>query len=638
MSFGIKAAFYSSFMPCSLCRLFYIFDREEKPVSKPTGKKMSKESKKQKKQNHKNARKALPAIKSVRTVCAVAACKVSRGILHRIGSGGTSLPGKAAMFFEKDLLSTVSGEVDSIVVTGTNGKTTTSAMLESIMKCSGIEAVSNKSGANLLSGVTAELAASADWRGRARRHFAVIECDEGALHQVVPLLRPKVIIVTNLFRDQLDRYGEVMHTREAIRKGIAAVPEAILCLNADDSLTASLAFDLPNPILWFGLDAKAGTSSEAESASSKEGTSFSKEGRSFSKEETCFLNEKTSPSREGTSSSGEKAREETSSSREKVSEAAGKSAINMIGSEDDTFEDFEETGDLEKEAGNPPAETRVKSGPEKNQQIGSQISDARYCICCGAEYEYDFHTYAHLGGFRCPACGFSRREPDVAVTSIDQMDLSGTRVHMRFEKNKSESSTVLIAAPAVYNIYNAAAAACGAQALNIGRKNPVLGRKAIFEALAKTEGSFGRMETFNLGGVRAQMILVKNPAGCNQALEYLCALRKPYSAIFCLNDEDADGHDISWIWDVDYEKLIKECPPRRIYVWGKRAEDLQLRLKYAGAAESDVELVREKETLTGIIRESTVPFFILPNYTTMLPLRDMLRKETGKAEFWKGNT
>ena len=471
---------------------------------------------------------------SLRTVFAVAVCKASRAVLHRIGRGGTSFPGKAAMVLKKDLLTVVSQDVASIVVTGTNGKTTTAAMLESVLRCAGLETVSNRSGANLLSGVTAELAACTDWRGRAVKHYAVIECDEGALHQVVPLLRPKVIIVTNLFRDQLDRYGEVMHTLEAVRRGIEQVPEAVLCLNADDSLTASLALDLPNPVAWFGIG-------------------------------------------------------------------------------------------IGVEAGDPEQNSGQDFGNEE-----SSVSDARYCIRCGTEYVYSFRTFAHLGGFRCPACGYARPDPDVEITSIDSMDYTGTRVHMRFEKRTVGMVPVNIAAPALYNIYNAAAAACSAQAAGISLQ-------AVLKALASTSGAFGRMETFEPGGAAAQMILVKNPAGCNQALDYLCSLKKPYALILCLKDREADGHDISWIWDVDYEKLCQHPFLQGIYVWGIRAEDLQLRLKYAGIPESRIRHIRKKETLLMIIRGSKVPVFILPNYTAMLPLRELLQKETGKAEFWKGN-
>ena len=294
----------------------------------------------------------------------------------------------------------------------------------------------------------------------------MIECDEGALKQVVPRIHPKVIVVTNLFRDQLDRYGEVMHTLEEIRKGIRLVPDAILCLNADDSLTASLALGVPNPVTYFGIDCPVG------------------------------------------------------------------------------------------------------------EQKNVEISDARYCIRCGTEYEYDYHTYAHLGGFRCPKCGYRRIRPAVAVTGIEKVSSSGSVVRMRFgadgstdaaaedgrirgtadgtEGGRDRSSTaiaeegkgrdtateteqeVTIGLPAVYNIYNGAAAIAAYQAAGFERKE-------IIASLADVHSSFGRMETFRLGEVPVQMILVKNPAGCNQALSYLSGLGEDYQAVFCLNDRTGDG-------------------------------------------------------------------------------------------------
>ena len=195
----------------------------------------------------------------------------------------------------------------------------------------------------------------------------------------------------------------------------------------------------------------------------------------------------------------------------------------------------------------------------------------------------------------------------------------------------SQEISVRIALPAVYNIYNAAAALSAYLAA-------ALPLQEILRGLADVHSSFGRMEHFNIGRVSIQMILVKNPAGCNQALDYLCSIKEPCSIVLCLNDLDADGHDISWIWDVDYEKLCGRGNIRRILVWGRRAEDLQLRLKYAGFEEKRIRRVPEKELkkLLDAIYKSEVPVFILPNYTTMLPLRDALRRAAGKDSFCKG--
>ena len=538
---------------------------------------------------------------------AVAACRTARAMLRRMHTGGTSLPGKLAGWFRKDILAITSEGVKTILVTGTNGKTTTAGMLAYAMEKAGRQPLCNRSGANLLSGVTAEFAAAADLRGRplggralqdrqkrgqktpglptdreaglsaslasaaildfpAARDsglYAVIECDEGALRHVTPLLHPRVIVVTNLFRDQLDRYGEVMHTLEAVREGIRLAPDAVLCLNADDSLTASLALDVPNPVVWFGIEETAAQGTHpTSSAGKKESPTGNRAGQGKLDTEKAKYSEKT-------------------------------------------------------------------DSPER-------ISDARYCIRCGAEYTYRYHTYAHLGDFRCPACGYARPLPDVAVTSVDGIDACGSRVHMRIPgKETSHPSPreipVRLALPAVYNIYNAAAALSAYAAAELPLQE-------ILEGLEHVQSSFGRMEHFTIRGVSIQMILVKNPAGCNQALDYLYAIKEPCTIVLCLNDLDADGHDISWIWDVDYEKLCGCRNIRRIFVWGKRAEDLQLRLKYAGFPEKRIRRIPEKELnrLLDEIYSSEEPVFILPNYTTMLPLRDALRRAAGKDSFWKG--
>ena len=454
----------------------------------------------------------------LQTIASVAACKGTRAALRMTGRGGTALPGKAARVFAKDILEVTSAGMEIIVVTGTNGKTTTSRMLEHALTASGHPCLANKSGANLLSGVTAEISCNATWLGKPRTHYAVIECDEGALKQVVPLIHPKVIVVTNLFRDQLDRYGEVTHTVEQIRMGIRQVPETVLCLNADDSLVASLADGVPNPVVWFGLDTPVG------------------------------------------------------------------------------------------------------------EQKDAAISDAKYCIKCGTAYQYHYHTYAHLGDFYCPKCGYHRQPTSVAVTAIDKIASDGSRVRLRLG---DETQEVQIGLPAVYNIYNAVAAVCAYTSFGLPAGE-------ILNSLSDVHSSFGRMETFRVGEQKAQMILVKNPAGCNQALAYVASLEEDFNLMFCLNDRTADGHDISWIWDADYEQIAEDAHVQRIYVSGDRAEDMQLRLKYAGIQENKIVLCKENDDLLKVMQESSLPSFILPNYTSMLALRKVLSDATGGSDFWKG--
>ena len=448
------------------------------------------------------------------TFLSVAACRMTRWGLRVMHRGGTTTPGRAAMFFDKKILEVVSRDMEIIVVTGTNGKTSTCSMLRNALQESGINPLSNISGANLLTGVTAEFTSLATLSGKPKRKYAIVECDEGALKKVVPLIKPKVIVVTNLFRDQLDRYGEVMHTLEEIRTGVKLVPETTLCLNADCSLTASLASDLPNKVYYYGI---------------------------------------------------------------------GQGAC-----EDSTSDD--------------------------------ELSDAKYCIKCGTEYEYTYHTYAHLGGFSCPKCGYKRIKPNIEVSSID-ISAKGSDIVINEEK-------IHIGLPALYNVYNGIAAIGAYDAAGWDKKN-------IISSLANVSSSFGRMETFTYNNVDIQMILVKNPAGCNQSLSYLSSLGEDYVAVFCLNDKTADGHDISWIWDADHEKVAQDPHCKKIYVSGTRATDMQVRLKYADAGEEKITLIEDNEKLLEAMTSHNLPVFILPNYTSMLSLRAVVSAATGKKEFWK---
>ena len=473
----------------------------------------------------------------------VAACKLTRFALRKTGRGGTAIPGIVALKVSKNILASVSQGMKIVVVTGTNGKTTTCNMIEHALTAGGHDCLLNKSGANLMHGIASDLISSADWRGRPTHEYAVLECDEAALKQVVPYIRPKAIVVTNLFSDQVDRYGGVENTLREIRTGVERSPKSVLVLNAEDPLSASLARKVPNKVVWYGLDASVGLQGNVD------------------------------------------------------------------------------------------------------------LSDAGVCPACGSQYEYDYHIYAHLGGFRCPKCGYSRQSPDVAVLSIDEKSADGSTVSMRIRKKKKSGSLpsqnrqetlagdsgsplssdihkVRIALPAVYNVYNAAASVAAVMALRLPAREAV-------EALSTVHSSFGRLETFDLGGNRLQMILVKNPAGCNQAFSYVTGFDEDFSAVLCLNDRTGDGHDISWIESTDYEKLVSDPHLQHLYVGGDRAQDLYARLLKAGAQEEQMELFPDYAALVTKLKTEQVPVFLLPNYTAMMELRDALSPETGAKDFWE---
>ena len=456
---------------------------------------------------------------TIRAFFAILLCKALQLFARILRRGGTAMPGRIALKLCPNLLAILARNVKTVAITGTNGKTTSARMIEEAFRLEGKSYLANRSGANLLSGITTEFVRNATIFGKVDREYAVIECDEAAAVKVFGQLKPKVIVVTNLFRDQLDRYGEVTHTLANIRKGIQAVPEALLCLNADCSLTASLAGDLPNPVRWFGVDQGAAPS---------------------------------------------------------------------------------------------------KPVPE--------LSDATHCIRCKTAYTYDYVSYGHLGGFRCPKCGYCRHEADYAVTDLVAQRMDSTEAVLRIN-GKRELAKINL--PAMYNVYNAIGAV--AAICEMG-----LGSQAALRALAQFQCGFGRMERFDLGKAGARMMLVKNPAGCNQVIEFLQNITEHFSLVICLNDRGADGTDISWIWDADFEGLRGLGGNlRQVLVSGDRAPDLRIRLKYAGIDDGRIRVQRDYEALVDWMARQTEPVLIMPTYTAMLELRQVMIRRCGGAEFWE---
>ena len=456
---------------------------------------------------------------SFRVFLAIVVCKALRSVSRILHRGGTALPGRVAVRICPELLSFLSKDVISVSVTGTNGKTTCSRMIEEAFSESGLSCFANRSGANLMSGIVTEFVMNCSLFGKMKKQYAVIECDEAAARTVFRHLQPKVIVVTNLFRDQLDRYGEITHTLSNIREGILSVPDAILCLNADCSLTSSLADAAGSGrIVWYGIDSSA-----------------------------------------------------------------------------------------------------------QLHAVPAAASDAVYCIHCKTEYRYDYHTYAHLGGFRCPNCGYTRCEPDYAVTRIFAMDENHSEISLR---SPDAEHRITVNLPASYNIYNAAAAVCAAETIGIDAE-------ICIRALSQFSCGFGRMESFPLAG-GTRMILVKNPTGCSQAIEYLSDISGEFILVFCLNDRAADGTDISWIWDANFELLCtKSDQIKRIIVSGDRAADMRIRMKYAGIPEDQIQIIQDREILVNSLCEESLPVYILPTYTAMLDLRSTIIRRCGGSEFWE---
>ncbi|MFB0919322.1 MAG: MurT ligase domain-containing protein [Oscillospiraceae bacterium] len=454
----------------------------------------------------------------IKVFLAVSACKLSIKLLRLLGRGGTAIPGKIALRICPDLLAQLAKDVKCVVVTGTNGKTTSSRIIEEIYLKAEASYFANRSGANLINGITSIFIENSTLTGKPKKENAVIECDEAASKEVCRLINPAVVLVTNVFRDQLDRYGEVSGTLENILIGIKNSPKAVVCLNADCSLTASIAGQILNRVIFYGVDVP------------------------------------------------------------------------------------------------------IYKNPV------SEVSDAPHCIKCKHEYEYSYRTFGHLGGFYCPDCGYKRPEPQVSVTDILSTELSFTKVRVQVF---GEDDVITINLPGGYNIYNAVGALAVSEAVGFRRS-------FAEDAIASFTCGFGRMEEFDLGGHSARIILVKNPAGCNQVLNYLEGLSDKTVFVCCLNDNSADGKDVSWIWDANFEKLseMSELIPE-IYVSGIRSGDMAVRLKYAGIDENKLRVFDDYDELIDAMKKQSLPVIIMPTYTAMMDLRAKMSAVFGGKEFWE---
>lgn len=454
----------------------------------------------------------------IRAAAAIIACKITKFILRLMKRGGTNLPGKVAVKICPSVLGIMAKDVTTVIVTGTNGKTTTSRMIEQCFIESGLDYFCNKSGANLLTGITNEFAENSSVFGKCRKKYALIECDEAAFKQVSRYVDAKYVLVTNVFRDQLDRFGEITHTMNSIKIGIENSPNAVVVLNADCSLTTSLSKEIKNKIVYYGVD--------------------------------CPI----------------------------------------------------------------------------YKDLVSEISDAQYCINCKTEYEYEYKTYGHLGKYKCPKCGYERPDPNVSVTEIIESAVDSTTVRLKLY---GSDSTLRINLPGGYNVYNAVSAATVAEIMGLEKEK-------IITALSSFECGFGRMENFNIGGKNVRMILVKNPAGCNQVLNFLTnTVKEPCVFVTLLNDKLADGTDVSWIWDVNFEKLeeLGENLPV-VYVSGIRADDMAMRIKYAGRDVEKIKVIKDFDELIDAIEKEKLDVFVMPTYTAMLSLREKISKRFGFKNYW----
>ncbi len=451
----------------------------------------------------------------------IAAARAVGELARRAGrGGGTSLPGKVLMALEPGAISELSARLPrgSVVISATNGKTTTAAMVASVLRQAGVPVVHNRAGANMAGGVASTLLAAARGGGRIDGELGLFEIDEFWLDQVTPELHPRGILLGNLFRDQLDRYGELETIADRWAAMTASIgPSARLVLNADDPLIADLGRDAPN-VTYFGIEDPSVATPEMQHA-----------------------------------------------------------------------------------------------------------SDSKHCRRCGAAYVYDAIYLGHLGRYYCPSCGQRRPAPSVAA---ERISLDGTRRSSFELTTPVGNATVELPLPGLYNVYNA----LGAAALCLGLELPLT---AVAAGLRDVQAAFGRAERIAIGDVELQVLLIKNPAGANEILRTLVLEHEELDVLAILNDRVADGRDVSWVWDADFEMLAGRV--RRVTCAGTRAAELAVRLKYAGVPDDRLHVT---PSLPAALDEALAAvesghLYALPTYTALLELRQELADRGHAVRFWE---
>jgi UDP-N-acetylmuramyl tripeptide synthase len=439
--------------------------------------------------------------------------------------GGTSLPGKLLLRMEPRAIERLAGRLDrgAIVVSATNGKTTTAGMVAAILHQAGLHAVHNRAGANMPGGVATALL---EQTGRnAAPAMGLFEVDEAWLRGVVEDLSPHTVLLGNLFRDQLDRYGELEKLADEWSGLVAEhAGRTSFVLNADDPLVADLGRDgagaARERVTYFGLEDRAHALERIEHA-----------------------------------------------------------------------------------------------------------SDAKHCRRCGTAYTYTAAYLGHLGVYECPQCGNARPQPSVAARGVELNGMGGSRFTLTSPGGEAH---VALRLPGLYNVYNAtAAAAC---CLEVGAT-----LEQVEQGLESFSAAFGRAEEIDLGDRSMAILLVKNPAGANEVFRTLASAggERDLDVWMVLNDRIADGRDISWIWDADFETLAPRAG--RVVCSGTRAEELALRLKYAGVEQRRLEVVpplgQGFDRAHGGSSERTL--YALPTYTALLQLREVLTDRGYAPPYWE---
>lgn len=420
-----------------------------------------------------------------------------------LGKKGSSAPGSLAMKIYPDILRELSQQIgDKIIcVCGTNGKTTSTNLIYSMLTNSGKKVVCNNVGANMLPGIACSFIKDASISGKLRADYAVLECDEASLRHIANHIKIDTVLVTNLFRDQLDRYGEIELTAGLLDEAFSKISGVKLILNADDPISS-----------YFGKKYSA----------------------------TYY-------------------------------------GINY-----------------------------------HNNKKDDEVKEGKYCPECKGELIYSDHYYSQMGIYKCSDCDFLRKSPDYLADNVDMTE--GLKFDISYRKNKQ---TIDVKYKGFYNIYNILGAFSVFE--NLG-----LGTEVINSTLSSYKPQIGRMESFLINGKKVILNLAKNPAGFNQALETLMNDSNEKDVYIAVNDMPSDGTDVSWIWDVEFEKL-NSSNADIIYAGGNRMDELALCMNYCGCSIDRVSPVNKK-SLKEFVSLSDRTAYILVNYTILFDTQKILKK------------
>ena len=441
----------------------------------------------------------------IRVMAAVLAAKFVGYVCKKMGRQGVTWAGKVAIKICPDILEQLSSQVRKAIFAtcGTNGKTTTNNMLCAALEAEGQKVICNHTGSNMLNGVVAAFVLAAKWNGKIDADYACIEADEASTRHIFPRIKPDYMLLTNLFRDQLDRYGEIDITMNILEEMMRKVPKMQIIVNGDDALSAYLAMDSGNSYVTYG-----------------------------------------------------------------ISKPVIKSAAN-------------------------------------------EIREGRFCKKCGAPLKYNFYHYSQLGDYACTGCDFKRPAieydaSDVAVSDHLAFTVDGRRLEANYK--------------GFYNVYNILAAYAAGRTGGLGLEH-------FQDMLTDFNPENGRMEQFEVKGTKIVLNLAKNPAGFNQNISAVMQDDSMKDVIIVINDNAHDGTDVSWLWDVDFDRF-KGANVNSITVSGIRCQDMRLRMKYVdipSMLEADVEkAIRER------VEDGCGNLYVLVNYTALFSTRNVLKKMEGE--------